>query len=55
MEYQAYTVRPGDTLESISLAHYGHTDGAHRIARANSGRVPEGQSLNPGTVLHIPY
>lgn len=55
MRWTTHTVKQGDTLSSISQEHYGHPYGDQRILRANSGRVSDPSSLNPGTILHIPY
>lgn len=43
-----YVVKEGDTLGSISMAHYGSTDTA-TLTKANPGVI-----LTPGTVIDIP-
>lgn len=49
-----WTVRAGDTLESISTKTYGTASRAQDIRRANPGKIGPNGVLSPGTVLVCP-
>jgi nucleoid-associated protein YgaU len=50
-----YTVKPGDTLQSIAHHHYGNSGWWSRIFTANAHvKNPDPGALNPGTILVIP-
>lgn len=50
----SYTVKEGDTLESIAAAIYGNSARWPEIYRANSGSLGRGGDLKPGQVLVLP-
>jgi len=49
-----YTVKPGDTLSSISRRFYGDASAAELIYRANKTFIPDKNRLLPGTELALP-
>jgi LysM repeat protein len=49
-----YTVKEGDTLESIAASVYGNSARWPDIYRANSGAVGRGGEVKPGQVLSLP-
>lgn len=49
-----YTIKDGDTLDSISQEVYGSTGGAQAIYSANLSKIHDPSTLTPGTVLQIP-
>ena len=50
-----YTVRPGDSLWSVALAHYGTGRDWGRIYTANRATIgPDPGMIRPGQVLTIP-
>lgn len=53
-ERRSYTVKDGDTLESVAVKIYGNPDRWMEIYRANSGSVGRGGELKPGQVLALP-
>ncbi len=49
-----WTVRPGDTLESISTTTYGTASRPQILRRANPGKIGPNGALSPGTTLVCP-
>ncbi|WP_299889304.1 LysM peptidoglycan-binding domain-containing protein [uncultured Ruegeria sp.] len=52
--YRNYTVAPGDTLSSISTAHYGNPGQVSVIQRANAHLVDDPNVIFPGQEFRIP-
>jgi len=50
----SYTVKEGDTLESIAASVYGNSARWPEIYRANSGSLGRGGEVKPGQVLVLP-
>ena len=50
----SYTVKEGDTLESIAASVYGNSERWPEIYRANSGSLGRGGEVKPGQTLVLP-
>jgi nucleoid-associated protein YgaU len=51
---RTYTVKPGDTLSSISKQFYGNANDYLKIFDANRHILNDPDRINPGQELHIP-
>lgn len=51
---EQYTIRVGDTLEGISVQHYGNPNLWKKIFNANVQRLQTPESLTPGERITIP-